>query len=111
MNIKKLTQENFEEFIRNTENTVLVDFWASWCGPCKMLAPVLEEAATEHPELAIGKVNVDDEGALAVMNNVSSIPTLMMFKDGKPIAVSVGFLQRNELEAFIADGKRKAEEI
>ena len=80
---------------------VLVDFWASWCGPCKMLAPVLHEFADEHAEVKVGKVNVDEEMDLAMRFGVSSIPTLILFKNGEAVKTSVGFVPKAQLESFV----------
>ena len=80
---------------------VLVDFWATWCGPCRMLAPVLEEVAKEHPELPIVKVDVDEAGDIAARFGISSIPTLIRFKDGQPVAKSLGFLPKPRLLEFL----------
>ena len=86
----KLTTENFENEVMGSEIPVLVDFWASWCGPCRMLAPVLEEIA-----------NVDEEPALATAYNVSVIPTLILFKGGIEEKTSVGFRPKEEIEAML----------
>ena len=78
-----ITQTNFKSEILDSKKTALVDFWAPWCGPCKMLGPVIAEIAEEHPEYTVGKVNVDDEPDLAQQFGVMSIPFLAVFKDGK----------------------------
>lgn len=101
MSVKELTQNTFDEVISNAKKPVLVDFWASWCGPCKMLSPIIEELASEHPEVMFCKVNVDDEGMLALKYNISSIPALILFKNGKQESVSVGYRSKAELEKFI----------
>ena len=94
-----LTSENFDEM--TVQGTVLVDFWASWCGPCMMLAPVLEEIAAEKAgSLTVGKVNVDDEPALARRFGVSSIPTLILMKDGRPVSQTVGYMPKAEVLRF-----------
>ena len=93
------TNAEFEEAIAKGE--VLVDFWATWCGPCRMLAPVLEEVAAEHPELAIVKVDVDEAGDLAAKFGISSIPTLIRFQDGKIIDKTLGFMPKPKLLAFL----------
>ena len=98
---KKFTSENFEAEVLKSEKPVLVDFYADWCGPCKMLSPVVEELAAEHPEITFAKVNVDDEGVLAVRYEISSIPALILFKNGEKAAVSVGYRPKEELEDFI----------
>ncbi len=96
-----ITKANFEEEVLRSEKPVLVDFWASWCGPCKMLAPVLHEFADEHDEVKVGKVNVDEEMDLAMRFGVSSIPTLILFKNGEAVKTSVGFVSKVQLESFV----------
>ncbi len=86
----KVNSKNFNEVINN-EGYVLVDFYADWCGPCRMLAPILDEIAEEENNLIIGKINVDDDGNLAYKYDVSSIPTMILFKDGKEYKRMVGF--------------------
>ena len=98
-----VTVSNFEQEVLASEKPVLVDFWATWCGPCKMLAPVLQEFAGEHPEVKVGKVNVDEEMALASRFGVSSIPTLILFRGGHPVATSVGFVPKARIEAFVSE--------
>ena len=96
-----INQDNFEEKVTNAASPVLLDFWAAWCGPCTMLSPVVEELAQEHPEISFGKVNVDDVPELAQKYQISAIPTLLLFRDGKPVDMSIGVKSKEELEAFL----------
>ena len=88
MSVQKLNQNNFNHAIAN--GTALVDFYADWCGPCRMISPIVNEIAEERNDITVGKVNVDDENALAMKYGVMSIPTLIVFKDGKEAARIVG---------------------
>ena len=98
--MKNVTKDNFNAEIEN--GVVLVDFYADWCGPCKMISPILSELSTKlEGEAAIVKVNVDEESELAQRFDVMSIPTLILFKDGKPVGRQTGFLPKPELEKFI----------
>lgn len=101
MAITTINQNNFEEKVTKATSPVLLDFWATWCGPCTMLSPVVEELAQEHPEIAFGKVNVDDAPELAQKFQISAIPTLLLFRDGKPVDMSIGVKSKAELEAFL----------
>ena len=101
MAVVTVTADNFEQEVLQSEKTVLVDFWAAWCGPCTMLSPIVEQLAEEHPEMAFGKVNVDEAPELAQQFQVSAIPTLVLFKDGKAVDVSVGVRSKDDLEEFI----------
>ncbi len=92
-----ITKDNFEELVLKNKNTVLLDFWASWCGPCKMLSPIISEIAEEYSEITVGKVNVDDEAELSMEFGIMSIPTLVIFKDGKAIKKSVGYCEKQEI--------------
>ena len=98
MAVYTLTQSNFETEVLNSSDLVMVDFWATWCGPCKMFAPVVEEIANEnHPGIKVGKVNVDEEPDLAGQYRVMSIPTLIFFKGGKQVATCVGVKSKKEV--------------
>ena len=96
-----LTEQNFDEEVLRAKQPVLVDFWATWCGPCRMLAPIVEEIAESRSDIKVGKVNVDEEGELAVRFGISSIPTVMVFKNGELTAQSVGYRPRAEIEALL----------
>jgi len=92
-----ITQDNFEAEVLQSDRTVLVDFWASWCGPCRMLSPIVDKIAEEYPEYKVGKVNVDEQEALAAAFGVMSIPTLVVFKNGKVVNQSVGVQSKNKI--------------
>ena len=97
-----LTKANFETETLKSDKPVLVDFWAPWCGPCRMLAPVLAEIAEEKAgKVKVGKVNVDEEPELAAKYGISSIPAVLLFKNGQVAATSIGFTPKPELEAFV----------
>ena len=96
-----ITRENFEAEVLRSDKPVLLDFWATWCGPCRMLAPVIEEIAKERSDIKVGKVNVDDEGALATAFGISSIPTVVLIKDGKETARLIGYRQKDELLSML----------
>ena len=93
------TVEEFDAEIK--EGTVLVDFFATWCGPCKMLSPVLEEVASESPNIKVLKIDVDEVGQLAARFGIQAIPTLMLFKEGQRIETRMGYQNKNQLLAFI----------
>ena len=96
-----VTTDNFETEVLKSDVPVLVDFYADWCGPCKMLAPLLEQFAQEHPQVKVCKINVDDQADLAMDYDVRSIPTLVVFKDGKEANRSVGLISKSQLENLI----------
>ena len=98
----EIKQENFDSVVMQADKPVLVDFWATWCGPCRMLAPVVDEVSQAHAEsLTVAKVNVDDCPDLAMKFGIMSIPTLIRFKDGQIVDKRVGFQQKDQLEAMI----------
>ena len=98
----KITAANFEHEVLHSDKPVLRDFYADWCGPCKMLAPVLHEIAEENADtLRVGKINVDEQMELAMRFQVSSIPMLVVFKDGKAVAKSVGYRPKSEIAAMV----------
>lgn len=96
-----LTEENFEQEVLKSEIPVLVDFWASWCGPCKMLSPVIDEIADEVTDIKVCKVNTDEADTIALKYRVMSIPTLILFKNGEVAATSVGAKPKSEVMDFI----------
>ena len=93
-----LTKENFDQTVTETDGVVLVDFWAPWCGPCKMMAPVVDEVATEMPNITVGKVNVDENQELAMQYNVLSIPTFVIFKGGQVVDQFSGSMGKDALK-------------
>ena len=88
--ITNVTKENFDKEVMQAEGTVLIDFWAAWCGPCRMIAPAVEKIAEEHPEVKVCKINIDDEQELAIRHGVMSIPTLMVVKNGEIVNTAIG---------------------
>lgn len=101
MAVRHINLEEYKNEIVNSDKLVLIDFFADWCGPCKMLAPVIEQIAESHPEIEVVKVNVDEVPELAVMYKVASIPTLVFLKSGEIVKQSVGFVSKSELESMI----------
>lgn len=98
-----LTKDNFEEIVNQNEKAVLIDFWATWCGPCMMVAPVVEEIANERADIAVCKVNVDEEPELAEKFEVRFIPMLVAMKNGKIINSTTGYHEKEEILALLED--------
>lgn len=98
---KKITTAEFENEVLNAKGTVLVDFFATWCGPCKMLAPHLDELSAKNPDVKIVKIDVDEETPLAIKYGVASIPTLLLFKDGEKVNQTLGYQTLDQLEKFV----------
>ncbi len=101
--MKELTKINFDAEIQNTPGTTIVDFWADWCGPCRMIAPILEEVDREISDITVMKVNVDKEPALADRFSINAIPTLVFFKDGQLIKQKTGLYPRDALDLIIKE--------
>lgn len=97
----ELTGANFETEVLNSEKPVIVDFWAEWCGPCRMMAPIIDEISDQRADVKVCKLNVDDEGDIANKYNISAIPTVLCFKNGEVSATSVGYKQKDELLAAL----------
>ncbi|WP_255327114.1 thioredoxin [Selenomonas sp. ND2010] len=101
MDIITITKDNFQAEVIEAKGTVLIDFWASWCGPCRMLSPIVDQVAEEHPDIKVGKINVDEEPELASQFDVMSIPMLVVFKDGQKVNESVGLIPKEKVEELI----------
>ena len=102
--ILKITDTDFENLVIKSEKPILVDYWAEWCGPCKMITPILEEIADEMAgKVLVGKLNVDENSQTPPKYGIRGIPTLMLFKDGEPVGSKVGALSKNDIKQFIED--------
>ena len=97
---KKITTAEFENEVLKSDAPVIVDFYATWCGPCKMLSPVLDEFSEKHPDIKIVKIDVDEETPLAIKFGVASIPTLLLFKNGEKVNQTLGYQTIDQLENF-----------
>lgn len=104
MSVLHITKENFNAEVVNSDRPVLVDFWATWCGPCRMVGPLVEEIAAEHPEIKVGKINVDEQPELAAQFQIMSIPTLMVVKNGKITQRVVGARPKAQILALVQEG-------
>lgn len=101
MSVVEITAQNFQAEVINSDKTVLLDFWAVWCGPCRMLSPVVDEIAEENPQIKVGKVNVDEQMELAQKFGIMSIPTLVVFKNGKNVAASAGVKSKEAILSML----------
>ena len=97
MNVIKVTEQNFEQEVLNSDMPVLIDFYADWCGPCKMLSPVIEEVSQENSNIKVVKINVDESQEIAVKYQVMSIPTLVVIKNGNEVMRSVGLIDKSQI--------------
>ena len=97
MNVLKITNKNFEEEVLNSDKPVIIDFYADWCGPCKMMSPIIDSIAEENKELKVGKINVDEAQELAVKYNIMSIPTIIIFKNGNEHKKIVGVTSKENI--------------
>ncbi|MGN0522360.1 MAG: thioredoxin [Eubacterium sp.] len=98
--ITEITAENFENEVIKSDKPVLLDFWAQWCGPCRMMSPIVDEFAEENENIKVGKVNVDEQKELALRFEIMSIPTLLVFKEGKMVNKSAGLISKAEISAM-----------
>ncbi len=101
MAVVKVTSENFEQEVLNSQKTVLIDFWADWCGPCRMLGPIVDEVAEENDNIKVCKVNVDEAGELAQKFGVTSIPMLVVMQNGKITNTSVGVIPKDKILSLL----------
>ena len=104
MSVLHITKENFNAEVVNSDRPVLVDFWATWCGPCRMVGPLVEEIAAEHPEIKVGKINVDEQPELAAQFQIMSIPTLMVVNNGRITQRVVGARPKSQILALVQEG-------
>ena len=101
MSVITITKDNFEQEVLSSDKPVLLDFWASWCGPCRMVSPIVDEIAEERTDIKVGKVNVDEESELAAKFRVMSIPTLVVMKDGEIVNQSIGARPKAQILAML----------
>lgn len=100
--VLEITKENFQTEVMESEKPVLLDLWAVWCGPCTMISPVVDELAGEHPEIKVGKINVDEQPELAMAFQANAIPMLVYMKDGRPVDAILGVVPKEQIEEMIS---------
>ena len=101
MAVLTITNDNFQQEVLNAQQPVLIDFWASWCGPCKMMGPVVDQIAEENGNIKVGKINIDEQPDLAQKYGIMSIPTLVLFEGGQPKETSVGLVPKESIEKML----------
>ena len=101
MSVMKITKDNYQEAVLNADREVLLDFWAPWCGPCRMVSPIVDEIAAERGDIKVGKINVDEQPELAAQFGVMSIPTLVVMKEGKIVNQAVGARPKNAILSML----------
>lgn len=101
MSIVNITKANFDELVKESDKPVLLDFWAPWCGPCRMVSPIVEEIAQEREDIAVGKINVDEEVELSLEFGIVSIPTLVVMENGEIKSKSVGYMPKPDIEKLL----------
>lgn len=101
MSAISITKQNFQEEVVQSSKPVLLDFWASWCGPCRMVSPIVEEIAQERPDVKVGKINIDEQRELAEQFQIMSIPTLMVVRDGRVVRQAVGARPKNQILSML----------
>ncbi len=100
--VKTITTENFEQEVMQNEKTVVLDFWASWCGPCRMFTPIIEQFAEDNPDVMVGKVNIDEQSSLAERFHIMSVPTLVIMKGGEVVKKNAGVITKEAIEGLIS---------
>ena len=103
MSVLHVGKDNFEELVLKSDKKVLLDFWAPWCGPCKMIAPFVEEIAEENDHITVAKINVDEEAEIAIQFGISSIPTLMVMENGQKTGQMIGYRPKADIQKLLED--------